>query len=205
MGTFTVTDSVGRLLFGSVRREVLALLLGRPDERFYVREIVRSAGGGSGAVQRELKQLTAAGLVIRVERGNHTYFHANREAPIFADLRAIMEKTAGTADILRSALSPLTASGRIKLSFVYGSVASGKQTARSDIDLFVVGDATLAEIVPLVRVVSAKLGRDINPSVYRSDEFRDKLLAGAPFIRRVLAGPKLFVTGSERELARLAE
>jgi hypothetical protein len=50
-------DSVARLLFGSVRREVLALLLGHPDERFYFRELLRAVGGGSGAVQRELKQL----------------------------------------------------------------------------------------------------------------------------------------------------
>jgi predicted transcriptional regulator len=61
MSTATKPDRVSRLLFGSTRRDVLALLLGRPDEQFYLREILRAVGGGSDAVQRELKQLVAVG------------------------------------------------------------------------------------------------------------------------------------------------
>src|SRR5688572_12348601 len=53
MGTHASMDGVAQLLFGSVRREVLALLLSHPDERFYFRELLRAVGGGSGAVQRE--------------------------------------------------------------------------------------------------------------------------------------------------------
>lgn len=204
MGTSASRDNLAQVLFGSTRREVLALLLGHPDEHFYVREILRAVGGGSGAVQRELKQLTEAGLVHREARGPHVYFSANRDAPIFPELRSIVEKTAGTVDVLRASLSTKISAGRIQVAFVHGSVASGKQTAQSDVDVLVVGDVTLSEIVPALQGAIRRLGREVNASVYPAKEFRRKLKRGVPFLKRVVAGPKLFVVGDERELARLA-
>lgn len=204
MGTCASRDNLAQVLFGSTRREVLALLLGHPDEHFYVREILRAVGGGSGAVQRELKQLTEAGLVHREARGSHVYFSANRDAPIFPELRWIVEKTAGTVDVLRATLSTKISAGRIQVAFVHGSVASGKQTAQSDVDVLVVGDVTLSEIVPALQGAIRRLGREVNASVYPPKEFRQKLKRGVPFLRRVMAGPKLFVVGDDRELARLA-
>jgi predicted nucleotidyltransferase len=203
MGMTLADDRVSRLLFGTVRREILALLLGRPDEKFYTREILRAAGGGSGAVQRELRQLTEAGLVERTTRGRQVYYSANRGAPIFNELQSILQKTAGIGDMLRGALVPVLGE-KIDLAFVYGSVAAGKDSARSDIDLMVVGDAELAEVVPLIRSAEARLGREVNPSVYRRRDFREKMKSGAPFLKRVLSGAKLFVIGDERELGRLA-
>jgi DNA-binding transcriptional ArsR family regulator len=203
MGTPSA-DLVSRLLFGSTRREVLALLLGRPDERFYLREIVRAVGGGSGAVQRELKQLTDAGLVTRATRGNHVYFSANRDAPIFPELSAIVEKTAGAVDVLRGVLAPLLREGRIDVALIFGSVATGRQTAASDVDLLLVGDVTLSDVVPLVRAAEARLGREVNPSVYSTSEFAEKARRGSAFLKRIQARPKLFVVGDERELERLA-
>lgn len=204
MGTLANPDRVSRVLFGSVRREVLALLLGRPDERFYLREIVRAVGAGSGAVQRELTQLAAAELVRREVSGRQVYFSANQDATVFPELRAIINKTAGVADVVRASLAPLLRAGRIDVALVYGSVASGKQTVKSDVDLLAVGDATLGDLVPLLRAAERRLGREINPSVYPVAEFRAKLKRGAPFLRRIVAGPKLFVTGGEHELERLA-
>ena len=80
MGTAAAVDPVAHRLFSSVRRDVLALLLGRPEERFHVREIVRTVGGGSGAVQRELKPLNIAGLLERTVSGRQVYFAASRAA-----------------------------------------------------------------------------------------------------------------------------
>lgn len=204
MVTYPTPDLVSRVLFGSTRREVLALLLGRPDERFYLREILRAVGRGSGGVQRELKQLVEAGLVQREARGHQVYFSANRGAAIFPELQGIIEKTAGAVDVLRASLAALLGQGRVELAFVYGSVASGKKTARSDVDLLIVGDVLLTEVVPALRAAEARLGREVNPTVYPPKEFRDKVKRGAPFLKRIVAGPKLFVAGDEHDLARLA-
>lgn len=204
MGTSPPAALPGRVLFGQTRRDVLALLLGRPDERFYLREILRATGGGSGAVQRELKQLVEAGLIERRREGRQVYFSANRAAPIFSELQAIIQKTAGAADVLRDALAPLLRSEPIAVAFIYGSVAAGSQTGASDVDLMILGDVTLADVIPAVRAAEQRLGREVNPSVYPIKEFRKKLKAGAPFLKRVLAGAKFFVAGDERELERLA-
>ncbi|MBI4500778.1 MAG: helix-turn-helix domain-containing protein [Gemmatimonadetes bacterium] len=204
MGMAATPDRVARLLFGSVRRDVLALLLGRSGERFYLREIMRAVGGGSGAVQRELRELVEAGLVTREEGGNQVYFSANTHAPIFAELKAIVEKTAGVADVLRSLLAPFAQEGGIAVALVYGSVAGGKQAAQSDVDLLIVGDLPLPKVVPVLRKAESRLGREVNPSVYPPKEFRDKVRRGAPFLKRILAGPKIFVAGDDRDLGRLA-
>lgn len=203
MGTTVGGDRAATLLFPAVRREILVLLLGRPDERFYLREILRTVGAGSGAVQRELKQLVDAGLVHREEEGHHVYFSADRNAAIFPELQSIIVKTAGAAGVLRAGLTPFLGGG-IELALIHGSVASGKQTARSDVDLLVVGEVTLAELLPALRAAEARLGREVNSSVYPVREFRDKLKRGAPFLRSILAGPKLFVTGDQRDLDRVA-
>lgn len=204
MGTKSNPDSVARTLFGQTRREVLALLLGRPDERFYLREILRTAGGGSGAIQRELKQLVAAGLVERKSEGRQVYFSANQDATIFPELQAIIQKTAGVVDVLRVSLAPLLRQGLISVALVYGSVAGGKQTSKSDVDLLVVGDITLVGVIPAVRLAESRLSREVNPSVYPVHEFRDKVKRGSSFLKRIMSGPKLYVVGDDHVLDRLA-
>jgi predicted nucleotidyltransferase len=193
-----------RLLFGTVRRDVLALLYGNPEESFYLRQIQRVIGAGIGPVQRELQQLTDAGLIEREQRGSHVYFRANRHSPIFAELQGILRKTTGATEVLRQALFPLLESGKVNAAFVYGSVAEGKQTPKSDVDIFLLGDATMAEVVPSIREAESRLGRDINPSVYSLKELRAKLKARSGFLRRVLAGPKLMIAGDIRVIERLA-
>lgn len=203
MGTVMTTDRAGTLLFGAVRRDVLALLLGRPDERFYLREIVRAVGSGPGAVQRELRLLVEAGLVHREAHGRHVYFSANRGAVIFPELQSIIAKTAGLADVLRSGLAPLVRRGSVDLAFVFGSVAGGTHSQRSDIDLMVVGRATLTDVVSALRGAAERLGREINPAVYPAKEFGQAARASS-FVRRVLTGPRVIVVGDERVLTRLA-
>jgi predicted nucleotidyltransferase len=197
-------DGMARLLFGSVRRDVLSLLYGRPEESFYLREIQRLIGAGIGPVQRELQQLTEAGLVGRQQRGNHVYFSANREAPIFAELQAILSKTTGAVDVLRGVLRPLLASGKVDAAFVYGSVAEGKQRPGSDLDLFLLGGATMAEVLAAVREVESRLGRDVNPTIYSRRDLRRKVKEGSAFLRRVLTGPKLIIAGDTNAIERLA-
>ncbi len=204
MVTAGKADGMARLLFGAARRDVLALLYGRPDESFYLREIQRAVGVGIGPVQRELRLLTDAGLIEREQRGHHVYFSANRDAPIFSELQAILTKTAGAAGVLRASLSPLVVMGKIEAAFVYGSVAEGKQGSRSDVDVFLLGDATLAEVVPAIRGAGARLGRDVNPIIYSRKDLRAKLKAGSAFLRRVLTGPKLMISGDRHVVERLA-
>lgn len=200
----TSVDGVAEALFGRTRRSVLALLFGRPDESFYVREIVRLTGAGSGAVQRELTLLTNAGLLRREVKGRQVYFSANPDAPVYPELRGLLTKTAGVADLLKTALRPLVQKKMIVVAFIYGSVASGRHGAKSDVDLMVIGRLSLSDLIPALRKAQEALGREVNPTVYELREFQAKLQKDAHFLRRVVAGPKLMLVGDSDELAKLA-
>ena len=194
---------ISKVLFGRSRRSILVLLYGHADQQFYLREIARRAGTGIGATQRELEQLTEAGLIHRVRQGRQPYYQANRKNAIFAELKSILAKTSGIPDILLEGLAALQ--NQIKLAFVYGSIARGEETGSSDVDLMVVGEVSFSDVVSALGKVEAKLGREINPAVYDPREFREKLTAKNQFLSTVAKEKKLFVIGDERELRRLGQ
>lgn len=189
-------------LFGKTRLAVLALFYGHEQEAFYVRQIVRAVALSPGAVQRELMRLTDAGLLVRSRQGHQVYYQANRESPIFPEVKSLMLKTAGLADVLRETLQRLA--NRIDVTFLYGSVLSGTARGDSDVDLMVIGHVTFAEVVAALRPAQEILRREVNPSVYTSEEFGKKVHAGHHFVTSILRVPKLFLLGGERELARVA-
>lgn len=189
-------------LFGKTRLAVLALLYGHEQEAFYVRQIVRAVALSPGAVQRELMRLTDAGLVARSRQGHQVYYQANRQSPIFPELKAIMLKTAGITDVLSEALAKLAS--RVQTAFLYGSIVTGTSNGSSDVDVMVIGQVSFAEVVTALRPAQDILRREINPTVYTVQEFRRKAQAKHHFVTSILATPKLFVIGDERELARVA-
>ena len=133
-----VSSGVADALFTKVQQRVLAVLFGNHARSFYANELIALACSGSGAVQRELAQLEAAELVTVRRVGNQKHYQANASAPIFEELRGLVLKTSGLVDVLRAALAPLAA--QIDQAFIYGSVAKGKDTAKSDIDLMVISE-----------------------------------------------------------------
>lgn len=203
MGSKARRASLSDALFSKTQQRVLGVLFGRPNQSFFANEIVRLAGGGFGAVHRELASLETAGLVTVTRIGNQKHYQANREAPIYEELRGIVLKTVGLADVLRKALAPLAP--HIHAAFVYGSVAKGTDTARSDIDLMVVADEVeYGDLFKVASSAEAILGRKINPTVLTSRELK-KESAEDGFHSRVLAQPKIFVIGSGHELGKLGK
>jgi predicted nucleotidyltransferase len=189
-------------LFPPARKRVLALLLGRPDARWHLRDLARQTGLALGTVRRELAGLVQAEVITATKDGNRTYYRANRASPLFPELAGLMRKTAGLADVLREALSPLA--GKIEVAFLYGSQASGGAVAASDVDVLVVGEATFGEIVSALSPYQDRLGREINPTVYPKEEFRHKIATGHHFLLTVLKEPKVFLLGDADDLAEVA-
>ena len=162
---------------------------------------LRSTGLGLGAVQREVKRLTEAGAIRRTVRGRQVYYQANPDCPLFAERKSLVVKTAGVADVLRNALAALA--DRIKVAFVYGSVAGSGQKRTSDVDLLVVGEVGFSDLVSALGGAQAQLHREINPTVYSPTEFRSRLKARHHFLLSVLRNEKVFVIGDEHKLAGL--
>ena len=197
-----MSTNLAAMLFGAYRRGVLALLLLRPEESLHLREIARLTGTAPGTLLREVNALAASGVLLRKRVGNQVHFQANPGCPIYEDLRNILKKTVGMADVLRESLAPQAAS--ILAAFVYGSMASGEERAGSDVDLMIVGEIRLAEAVAALSPAQTQLRREVNPNVYPALEFRKKVAAGDPFLKRVLAERKIFIIGGEDDLGKPA-
>ncbi len=195
-------NPIASALFSKNRQAILALLFSHPDEQFYLRRIVRACGGGVGAVQRELKQLAEAGIIRRTVRDRQVYFQADPACPVFEELKSLVVKTVGVADVLRAALAPL--GERIVVAFIFGSVARAQQQRASDVDLLVVGQIAFPEVVAALATAQEHLDREVNPAVYSPEEFQAKAAAGHHFLATVLKKPKVFLIGDQDELARLA-
>jgi len=196
----TAPSSLGDALFTQTQQRVIGLVFGQPSRSFYAKEVIRLAHAGSGAVQRELDRLARSGLVTVREIGNQKHYQANPESPIFRELRAISDKSFGLAHPLKAALGGL--SRQIKLAFIYGSVAKRRDTARSDVDLMVVADKlSHGELMRALERPALTIGRPINPTVFSSAEFLQSQNRRDSFVSRVLAQPKIWLIGSEHELA----
>lgn len=200
----TPSDAIASALFGHTRRRVLALFFGRPGESFHVREILRLTRSGSGAVQRELKRLSNAGLIRRQSDGAQVRYAANPDSPVHGELTALMAKTAGIADVVRAALQRVPRPGKIQVAFIYGSIASGAQKSGSDVDLMVIGDVRLTELIPALSPAQEELAREVNPTVYSARDFRDSVSKRRHFVKSVLEGPKLYLIGSHNDVEELA-
>lgn len=187
-------------LFSRTQQRVLGLLFAQPERSFYATELIGLAGGGSGAVQRELARLTQSGLVTVRSVGNQRHYQANAESPIYAELCGIVQKTVGLAGPLREALAPL--GGKIRAAFIYGSVAKRQDAAGSDIDLMLVGDdLTYGDCFAALDAVTARLGRTVNPTILSPAELATRIQQDNAFFTRVLAQPKLWLIGGEHDLA----
>lgn len=193
-------QSLPSLLFPEYRRRVLGLLLLRPDEALHGREIARRTGLPAGTITRELTKLAEVGLLKRTKRGNQQVYSADTSGPIFTELASILRKTSGLADVLVQALVP--AAPKLRLAFVFGSVARGQETGGSDVDVMLIGDLGFREAVELLHPCQATLGREVNPKLFSASEFTDKA-ATEPFLIDVLAKPKIFLIGNAHDLEEL--
>lgn len=194
--------SLAYRLLGQARSAVLGTLLLHPEASLHVRELARLTGASPGSLHRELRLLSDMGLLTRQEIGRQVHYRANTKCPVYLELAGFLRKTAGLADVLRDALSPL--GSKVQLAFVYGSVAAGAERPRSDVDLFVLGTAGFADLAHALADAQAALRRDVNPTVMTKREFAQRLAEEDGFARSVAAGQRVWVIGGEDDFAELA-
>ena len=190
-------------LFGKTRQSVLALLYGKADSSFYTKQVLDSVKIGRGTVQRELKNLTETGIIVREVQGRQVYYRANAQCSIFNELKSIVRKTFGVADVIRQSLS--SEANEVLVAFIFGSIARSTDNRKSDIDVMVVGRISFGDVVSLLAPAEGELGREINAVVYPLSEFKHKVKADHNFVKNVLAGEKIFLIGDENELRKLVE
>jgi len=201
-----MTENIGlsNALFAKVQQRVLALIFGNPERSFYTSEIVRTVNSGVGAVERELRKLEKSGLVRTSRVGNQKHYRANEAAPIFEELRQLVEKTVGLDIPIRKSLEPYA--DTIRTAFVFGSAAKGIDTARSDIDLMVVGDnLNYSDLYTAAQNAETKLRRKVNPLFLSSQDWQRRTSDKRSVLGKISRSPKLFIVGSEKDLKSWAK
>ena len=189
-------SGLANALFPKGRQRVLAVLFGNPGRSFYANEVIALAQSGTGSVQRELAALSDAGLLTVKRQGNQKHYQANADAPVFSELRGLVLKTMGLADVLKTALAGIQT--RMESAFVYGSVPRQQDTATSDIDVMVVSSTlSYGELFSALEAAATTLGRKVNPRLYTPEEFAKRIKQDNAFVTRVMKQPKIWLVGAE--------
>lgn len=187
-------------LLPKARREVLTFFMTHHLEENFLRDIARRTNLPIQAVQRETAGLERIGLLRATLKGRQKFFAVNLAHPIFPELHALVIKTSGIVEPTREIL--VGAKG-IELALVFGSLATGAETADSDVDLMVVGTISPRKVSDLLANLPQRLGREINPVVMTPEEFVSRRRKKDHFLSTVLSAPRLMVVGTDDDLARL--
>ncbi len=192
-------EVLGILLSSQVRAALFRILFGLGQEELHLREVMRRSGFSIGTVRQDITKLTDLGLVVARRSGNRLYYRANKEHPLFVEIHRIVLKTAGLVDILRERLG----SKGVMVAFVFGSIAAGTEGAGSDVDLMIVGSVSLRETSERLSGVSDVLGREVNPYIVTTAEFVRRRREKEHFLGQVMESQKIFVKGTEDDLAAM--
>lgn len=195
-----MTDLVA-IVSSRVKAEIFRLLFGLRQPELHLREIARQSGLSLGTVQQELKGLVAVGLIKARRDGNRVCFSANPDHPVHRELAALVLKTNGLVGVLGRALQDKA----VNLAFVFGSIARGETRAESDVDLMIIGSVGLRRLTALLSGVAEIVGREINPHILTPEEFCERKKSRDHFITSVLSSPRIFVKGTEDELATMGQ
>jgi len=189
------------VIFKDYRRRVLGLLLLHPGESYHVREIARLTATIAGTLHKELATLAKAGILSVQPRGNQKLYTANCNCPVYEELASILRKTSGMVDVLAAALLPLAE--QIESACIFGSVAQGRETTHSDVDILLIGAASFADIAKAIYPCHEALGREVNPKVYGNAEWAEMVHKNEGFVREILAKPKMFIIGGNEEFEKV--
>jgi len=189
------------ILSSRVRAEIFRLLFGLDEKELHLREMERQASLSLGTIRQDLQKLVKLDLVTARRDGNRLYYRANADHPLYPEIRKLVLKTAGLVEVFRSVLDR----EGVKVAFVFGSLASNKEKAASDVDLMVIGAVSLRVLSSWLSGVSGQIDREINPYTMTVEEFQRRQQKGDHFLSNVIESPKLFIIGNENDLAAMGQ
>lgn len=187
---------LSEILSSKIRAEIFHLLFGTADNELHMREIERRSGHAIGTIQTEVKKLLRLDLVKKRRDGNRLYYRANKDHPLYPDIRSLVLKTTGLADIFRRVFEDQP---DIQIAFIFGSIAGHTEKASSDVDLMVIGKLGLRQLTKIISGLPDQIGREINPHVLSIEEFRKRKLNHDHFIVQVIKAPKIMIIGNKDE------
>lgn len=173
-------------LFPSSVQNILRVVYSSPERQHTLKELITAAGNGRGNGQRHVENLLRTGVLQEGPRFGHARtLSANTAHPLYPELQGIYKKSFGLVEPIREALAPFCE--RIEEAFVFGSVAKGRDTYQSDVDLLVVGTLSTMDLLSRVSRAEKVVGRSIHLNFYAPDEW-EELKLNDPVVRNIAEG-----------------
>jgi predicted nucleotidyltransferase len=117
---------------------------------------------------------------------------------MFEPLAMLLRRSVGVEEDLRAALQRPD----VEAALIHGSWAAGSRKPDSDIDVLVIGEASLRELRRIVRPIGQAAARAIDVTVMDVPEFRQRVEESSGFVRTVLSGPSVSLVGDLRSLSQ---
>ena len=190
-------SDISSLISSKIRIGILKILVLNSESTFNINEMSRRTGFSLRGVEKELKKLLSGGILKRKVSGNQHRYQLNPKCPIHNEIKMIIIKTVGVAELLKQALSSVEQ--KIEQAFIYGSFASGTYGDESDIDLFIVTELSGLKLAELLGPVQNQIGRAINASQFSADEYSTRKERKDHYLNRVMESPKIKIIGDEDE------
>jgi predicted nucleotidyltransferase len=192
--------SVAPAIFGSETfPRLLAELAADPDRPFTAAELEERVGASHDSLHRALRRAVTAGLATRERIGKQYVYRADAASPIYPEMKTLLSKLFGAAQVLRRALAGLRPP-QVEAAFLFGSAARAADSVASDLDVFVVGEISRFALARQLAGAERELGREVNAMAYPSSDQARQLAAGDGFLLEVWRQPKLMLAGAEADL-----
>jgi len=193
MDIFKITKS-------KTRTKILKYFFSNKNEKYYLRQLERILGICVANIRRELMSLEKMGLFLKEKKGKEVYYFLNKDLAIFEEIKKIISKTIGMEAVLERELKKVKG---IRICFIYGSVAKGKEDALSDIDVFIVGEIKEDDVLRAVRKLEEELSREINYTIFTEVDLLKGVKKDRVFFKDVLNGGKIFLIGDKNGLEEI--
>ncbi len=89
-----MTSKIDRLFGSKTRVALLARLMMNPDKNFYLLELSKDLKISYSMLYKEEKNMVSLGILSEEKRGRVTLVSLNKKLPYFAELKALITKTA---------------------------------------------------------------------------------------------------------------
>lgn len=194
-------NTLEKIISSKARAAFFSILFGIDKEEVHLREIQRRSGLAIETVRKEANNLIELGLILRRPSGNRVYYKANSSHQLYREIHQMVLKTSGILWVLKDSLM----GQKIYFAFIFGSLANGKATTRSDVDLFIIGDISFRTVSALLKEPAEMIGREINPHIMPKEDFLIRLKEKEHFISEVFNSPRLMILGDDYELTGMAQ
>jgi len=166
----------------------------KPGETYTESELTRLTGVPAGSIHKALMQLTEGQLIERVNARRGPEYRAPQSDPRLKHLFMLLRQDSEIVKLLQRALK---SHKFVDYACVFGSFARGTTHAGSDIDVLILenGEDRLAVMTTLSKVTD-KIGREVNPQFYRSEEFQHLLNKGEPIALSIASGARIDLKGA---------